>query len=333
MKRLIAAIACLLAAASLVASCSPDKEEPASKAQVVRFATDWRAQAEHGGYYQALATGEYAKRGLDVRIIQGGPAVNVPQLLAAGSVEMGMGSNSFIAMNLAREGAPVKAVAAMFQKDPQVLMAHPGQGVESIADMRGRTFLLSDASLTSLWPWLKAKYAFSDSQARGNPSSAVFLKDRRTVMQGYVTAEPFILKTNAGFEPKVFLLADAGYPSYSNMILAPDRMISEKPLVVRAFVEATKAGWQSYLHGDPAPGDALIRKDNPEMSQAQLDDARKKIRSYGLAESGDAANGRIGAMTDARWEMFFRSASSLGVYPVQMDYKRAYTLEFMEPAA
>jgi NitT/TauT family transport system substrate-binding protein len=327
MKRLIVAAVCLI-----LAACSPRADEPGADREVVRFATDWRAQAEHGGFYQALATGEYEKRGLDVRIIQGGPAVNVPQLLAAGSVEMGMGSNSFIPLNLVREGAPVRTVAAFFQKDPQVLMAHPGRGIEGIADMKGRPFLLSDASLSAFWPWLKAKYSFTDDQARGNPSSAIFLQDERAIMQGYVTAEPFILKTQANFEPEVFLLADDGYLSYSIMVLAPDRLIADKPQVVRAFIEATAAGWRSYLHGDPAPGDALIRRDNPEMTQAQLDQAREKIRSYGLVESGDAAGGRIGAMTDARWAEFFGTVSAQGLYPADLDYRKAYTLDFLGAA-
>ncbi len=325
MKRFFAALVCLL-----VCACSAQKDEP-KRGTEIRFATDWRAQAEHGGFYQALATGEYEKRGLSVKIIQGGPAVNVPQLLAAGQVEMGMGSSSFISLNLTREGAPVKAVAAVFQKDPQILMVHPDQPVANIADMKGRPFLLSDASLTGFWLWLKAKYGFTDTQAVGDPSKALFLQNKRAVMQGYVTAEPFILKTEANFEPKVFLLADEGYPNYAALILAPDSLIAEKPEAVRAFVEATAAGWTSYLHGDPKPAEALILKENPEMTQAQLDQAREKLVSFGLIESGDAAGGKVGAMTDARWEAFFKMASDAGVYPKDLDFRKAYTLQFLEP--
>ena len=167
--KLLRLIAVALAAA--VCACSPGKKEaagtpPSGERTTIRFATDWRAQAEHGGFYQALASGEYARRGLDVQIVQGGPGVNVPQLLASGAVEMGMGSNSFIVMNLAQEGVPVKAVAAFMQKDPQVLIAHPGTGVEKIADLKGHPILLADASVTAFWVWLKAKYGFTDDQVR-----------------------------------------------------------------------------------------------------------------------------------------------------------------------
>ena len=321
--------------AAMAAACSREQPAPSDKAgrTVVRFATDWRAQAEHGGYYQALATGEYDRRGLDVRLIQGGPGVNVPQLLAAGAAELGMGSNSFIALNLAAEDAPVTVVAASFQKDPQVLIAHPDAGIDSIEDMKGHPILLSDASITAFWVWLKAKYGFTDDQVRKytfNP--APFLADRRAVQQGYVTSEPYVLETEAKMTPKVFLLADAGYPSYAAMILARDRLIADRPEVVRAFVEGSAAGWKSYLDGDPAPADALILKDNPEMRQEVLDQARAKLKSYGIVDSGDAATLGLGAMTDARWKEFFDMAVANGVYPADMDYRRAYTLQFLQPA-
>ena len=316
--------------AALAAGCSREQPEPSTKAgrTVIRFATDWRAQAEHGGYYQAVATGEYDKRGLDVRLIQGGPGVNVPQLLAAGAAEVGMGSNSFIVMNLAAEKAPVKAVAASFAKDPQVLIAHEGAGIDKIADMKGHPILLADASITAFWVWLKAKYGFTDDQVRKytfNP--APFLADRRAVQQGYVTSEPYVLETEAKVKPKVFLLADDGYPGYAAVILAREALIADRPEAVRAFVEGSAAGWKSYLEGDPGPADALIRKDNPEMRQDVLDQAREKLRSYGIV---DLTGG--GAMTDARWKEFFDMAAANGVYPPDMDWRSAYTLQFVQPA-
>ncbi|HKR89289.1 MAG TPA: ABC transporter substrate-binding protein [Phenylobacterium sp.] len=319
--------------AALLAACSPAKREASSggaRPTVIRFATDWRAQAEQGGYYEALANGEYKKRGLDVQIVQGGPGVNVPQLLAAHAVEMGMGSNSFIVMNLAQQGVPVKAVAAYFQKDPQVLMAHPGQGISSIADLKGRPILLSDASIGAFWPWLKAKYGFTDEQIRKYTfNSAPFLANKRAAQEGYVSSEPYTLEKQAGMKPVVFLLADNGYPGYANMVLAPDSLIATNPAAVKAFVEATAQGWRDYLYGDPKPGDALIRKDNPEMTQDVLGQAREKMRTYGLVESGDARTGGIGAMTDARWRTFADTAISEGVYPKTLDPKRAYTLQFL----
>jgi len=321
MKRLLA-----LALAALLAACSPAKqpapEQPGRTA--IKFATDWRAEAEHGGFYQALATGEYAKRGLDVTIIQGGPGVNVPQLLASGAVDLGMGSNSFIVMNLAQEKVPVKAVAAFMQKDPQVLIAHPDAGIHSIADMKGHPILLADASVTAFWVWLKAKYGFTDDQVRKYTfNNGPFIADKTAVQQGYLSSEPYTIEQQAHFKPAVFLLADEGFPGYAAMVLAPDSLIARNPAAIRAFNEASQAGWKSYLYGDPKPGDALILKDNPEITPEVLAQARDKMRQYGIV----APDGS-GAMTDARWAAFFKVASEQGVYPKDMDYRAAYSLEF-----
>jgi len=328
------ALPLVVAVAALLAACSPKDaaKAPASTPgrTAIRFATDWRAEAEHGGFYEALAEGEYARRGLDVTIVQGGPGSNVPQLLAAGSVDMGVGSNSFIVMNLAQEGVPVKAVAAVFQKDPQVLIAHPDTGVKTLADLKGHPILLGDASISAFWVWLKAKYGFTDDQVRKYTfNSAPFLADKRAAQQGYVTSEPYSVEKETGLKPVVFLLADNGYPGYATMILAPDALIAKNPAAVKAFVEATAKGWRDYLYGDPKPADALIMKDNPEMKQDVLDQARAKMKAYGIVDGGDAKTGGIGAMTDARWAEFFAVASDQKVYPKTLDPKTAYTLQFL----
>ena len=316
-----------LAALVALAACSPAGRKPAAPgATLIRFATDWRAEAEHGGFYEALATGEYARRGLDVRIIPGGPDSNVPVMVASGAVELGDGSNSFIVMNLANQHAPVKAVAAFMQKDPQVLIAHPDAGIRSIADMKGHPILLSDASKTAFWPWMKAKYGFSDSQVRSYTfNNGPFLLDRRAVQEGYLTSEPYTIARQGKFEPAVFLLADQGYPSYAAMVLAPRRLIETQPAAIRAFVEASAVGWKTYLNGDPGPADRLILKDNPEMTEDILAQARDKMRRYGLVDGGEARQLGVGTMTDAHWLAFFKVASRQGT----ANYKDAFTLDFL----
>ncbi len=323
----------VIALAAVLSACSPAKKETGAATGLtpIRFATDWHAEAEHGGFYEALAEGEYAKRGLDVKITQGGPGVNVPQLLAAGSVDLGVGSNGFVVLNLAQENVPVKAVAAVFQKDPQVLIAHPNTGVETLADLKGHPILLGDASITTFWVWLKAKYGFTDDQVRKyNSNNGPFLADSRAAQQGYVTSEPYTIEKQAGLKPKVFLLADNGYPGYATMILAPNAFIAKNPNAVKAFIEATAKGWQDYLNGDPKPADALILKENPDMTQDVLDQARAKLKSNAIVEGGEAKTGGIGAMSDARWKTFFDMASSTGVYPKTLDFKKAYTLQFVK---
>jgi NitT/TauT family transport system substrate-binding protein len=321
-----------LAAALLAAACTPRASSSGGGVQI-RFATDWRAEAEQGGYYEALAEGEYAKRGLAVSFIPGGPGVNVPQLVASGAAEMGIGSSSFVVMNLAAQHAPVRAVAAFMQKDPQVLIAHPDVGIHSLADMKGHPILLADASISAFWVWLKAKYGFTDDQVRKYAfSNAPFLADKRLVQEGYLTSEPYTIEKQGHLKPEVFLLADAGYPGYASMVIVSDRLIASDPKTVRAFVEASAKGWRDYLHGDPAPADRLILRDNPEMTEDVLAQARDKMRQYGIVDSGEAAKSGPGIMTDKRWADLFEIASGQGVYPRSVDYRAAYSLAFVPKA-
>jgi NitT/TauT family transport system substrate-binding protein len=322
----------VLAALSLSA-CGQEtpKPPPQGKPQLrITFVTDWKAQAEHGGFYQALAEGLYAQRGLDVRIMEGGPAVNVPQILAGGAADFGIGSNAFIPLNMLREGAPFKAVMAVFQKDPQVLITHPRDDVKSIADMKGKPILIGDASTVTFWPWLRAKFGFDDKQIRKYTFNlAPFLIDKNAIQEGYLTSEPYSIEREGKFKPQVYPLADAGYPGYANMVLVPEKWIKEKPEAVQAFVEASIEGWMHYLYGDPSAGNALIKKDNPEMTDDVIAQAIEKMRSYGLALSGDAETKGLGAMSDTRWTEFFEVMAKQGVYPADLPYGNAFTLSFV----
>lgn len=293
------------------------------------FATDWRAQAEHGGFYQALASGLYKKRGLDVTLRQGGVGMDPQQLLAAGAIDAAMGSSGFFTLNLVEAGAPVVTVAAIFQKDPWILMTHPRDDVNGLADMKGKPIHIGDPSVNTIWRWLKSRYGFQDSQIRKYTFNiAPFLVDAGAIQQGYVTSEPFTAE-KAGVKPKVHLLADNGYLSYAATIMVRRELLERKPDVVRAFVEASIEGWYQYLHGDPSAANALIKRDNPEMDDATLDYARRKMVEYGIVDSGDAAEGGIGVMTEARWEAFTREMQGLGIYPPGLDWRKGVDFRFV----
>ena len=322
-----------IAASLLLVACGEQTQNPpqAETAQTrINFVTDWKAQAEHGGFYQALAEGLYAKRGLDVVIRQGGPSVNVPQILAGGAADFGMGSNAFIPLNLVREGAKIKAVMAVFQKDPQVLITHPRDDVKSIADMKGKPILIGDASTVTFWPWLKAKFGFTDAQIRKYTFNlAPFLVDKNAIQEGYLSSEPYSVQKEGGFVPQIFPLADAGYPGYANMVLVPESWIAERPQIVQAFVDASIEGWMHYLYGDASAANALIKKDNPEMTDDLIAQAIDKMKSFGIALSGAAETQGLGAMSDTRWQEFFDTMSAEGVYQVGLPYRDAYTLQFV----
>jgi NitT/TauT family transport system substrate-binding protein len=323
MKRIAAA--CL----ALAASClwHPTGAAAADK---VSFGLDWLAEAEYGGFYQAAATGIYAKHGLDVTIQQGGPSVNHAAMLLAGRLDFDVCSNSFLALNFVQQNIPFSVVAAMFQKNPSVLIAHPGVGNDSFAALKGKPIMISADTRSSWWGFLKAKFGYSDAQIRPYTFNlAPFLADKNAVQQGYLGSEPFSIKQQTGVQPVVLLVADAGFASYANLIATSNANITGKPDLVKRFVDASIEGWASYLDGDPTPGNQAILKANPEMTQPLLDYGRSVMKQYGIVQSGDAATLGIGAMTDARWKQFTDDVVAQGLYPKGLDYTRAYTLTFV----
>jgi NitT/TauT family transport system substrate-binding protein len=295
----------------------------------VTLATNWKAEAEHGGFYQAIATGIYRRHGLDVTLRMGGPQVNNPQLLAAGLVDFNVGASSYAALNYVQARVPMATVAAIFQKDPQVLLAHPGQGNDSLPALKGKPILIAAAARATFWNFLRIRFGYRDDQIRPYTfNMAPFLADKKTIQEGYLTSEPYTLE-KAGVKPVVLVLADHGFDSYSTTIECAWKLVDTRPDLVQRFVDASIEGWYSYLYGDPRPANALIKRDNPEMTDDLLAYGLAAMKKYGVVDSGDALRLGIGAMTDARWRSFADSMIQAGVYPKTIDLKKAYTLRFV----
>ena len=297
----------------------------------VSFQTDWRAQAEHGGFYQALAAGLYRKAGIDCDLRQGGPNLNISQLLLAGRVDMVM-SNSFEAFTFVRADAPFFTIAAIFQKDPQVLIGHPDTGFATFEDLKGRTMLIGSGGRVTYWPYLKRKYGLSDSQVRPYTFNlAPWLADRNAVQQGFLSSEPYSIQRETGRAPVVLLIADSGFSAYQTTIAVSRRLATEKKDLVQRFVDATLEGWAQYLRGGPgiAAANALIKQANPDQTDDRIAYAIKVLNERGIVMSGDAVTNGIGAMSDARWQSFYESMVAVDVLPAGLDVGRTHTLEFV----
>jgi NitT/TauT family transport system substrate-binding protein len=320
----------ICAAGMLLALASGMPAAPAA-AQVldkVSFGTNWVAEAEHGGFYQALADGTYKRYGLDVAIVPGGPNVNNRILLPVGKIDFFMSANTLQSFDAVEQNVPTLAVAAMFQKDPQVLIAHPG--VDKFADLKGLTLFVSKEGIATYYQWLKADFGFSEARVKPytfNPQP--FLADKSSAMQGYVTSEPYEVATQGGFLPKVFLLADQGFDAYSTLIETRRDLVEKEPDLVQRFVDASVIGWYNYIYGDNKPGNDLIKKGNAEMTDALLAYSVAKMKEYGIVDSGDTATLGIGAMTDARMKSFFDKMVRAGVVKGSIDPRRAYSLAFV----
>jgi len=297
----------------------------------VKFGTNWLAEAEHGGFYQAVADGTYKKYGLDVTIVQGGPQAANQQLLIAGKIDFYMGG-TLGAFDRVKEGIPVIDVAAMFQKDPQVWMTHPDAPYKTFADLAtAQTIFMSKDVYAVQFNWMKAAFpGFNDSQFKPyNFNPAPFIADPKSVQQGYVTSEPYAVKQAAGWDPKVFLYADAGYSDYSTTIETQQSLVDSKPDVVQKFIDASIIGWYNYLYGDNKAANDLIKKDNPDMTDDQIAYSIKAMKDQGILVSGDALTKGIGCMTDDRYKAFFDLVTKIKLEPADLDYKKAYTTKFV----
>jgi len=297
----------------------------------VRFGTNWVAEAEHGGFYQALADGTYKKYGLDVTIVPGGPSVNNAILLPVGKLDFFLSADPLEGFDAVSQNIPTVEVAALFQKDPQVLIAHPDQGIEKFEDLKKLTLYLSSAGVATFYQWLKADYGFKDAQVKPytfNPQP--FLADKTSAMQGYVTSEPFTIEKMAKYAPKIFLLADQGFDGYSTLVQTRRDLVDKKPDLVQRFVDASIVGWYNYIYNDNSAANALIKKQNPEMTDDLLAYSVAKMKQYGIVDSGDSQTLGVGAITGARMKGFFDEMVRAGVVKAGLQFQKSYTTQFVD---
>ena len=294
------------------------------------YLTNWYAQAEHGGFYQAVATGIYKKYGLDVTVKMGGPQVNIFQLLGAGQADCVMASSDMQAMIQRANGLPVVTVAAVFQKDPQVLISH--EDVKSFEQMKDKTILIASSARQGYWLWLSKKYGLKDEQTRPYTFNIQpFVADPNAVQQGYLTSEPFAIQ-KAGVKANAHLFADKGWTSYSTTVSCMDDTVKNRAKVVDNFVRATMEVWKSYL-ADPAPGNALIKKDNPSMSDEQLAYSVAKLKEMGIITSGDAVKGGIGIISEARARQNYTFlVDNKLIDPSKLKFEDAFKLDSVKAA-
>ena len=304
---------------------------PAAAADKVTFGTNWRAEAEHGGFYQAAVDGTYARYGLDVTIAPGGPQTNNLALLLADRIDFAMGLNLIQAFEAVQQDVPLVVVAAEFQKDPMALFSHPAVGLDRWSDLPRATAFVGQEALVSVYRWLRHAYGFRAENVKPYTFNvAPFIADKNSILLGYVTSEPYEIEKTGGFAANVFLLADDGYSTYSTTIVARRDTIDKNPDLVRRFVEASAIGWKHYLYGDNAKANAAIKTANPDITDGEVAYAIAKVKEYGIVDSGDALTMGIGAMTDARIRDFYDKMVEAGVVRAGLDVRKAYTLQFVD---
>ncbi|WP_421672833.1 ABC transporter substrate-binding protein [Raoultella terrigena] len=299
---------------------------PAHADEKLVLLTSWYAQAEQGGYYQALATGIYKRYGLDVSIQSGGPQINGMQLLLSKRADVIIGYDLQLLESVQR-GFQAKAIAAPFQFDPQGLLTH--SSVTSLVGLKDKTILVSSSGQSTWWPWLKARYQLSDSQVRPYTFNIQpFVADDNVAQQAYVSSEVFQAQ-KAGVKSNFFLFSEHGYPPYGGILITRPDLVSSRKEAMAKFVRASMEGWVSYLQ-DPSSGNALIKKDNPKMTDDLLAWGVQQIKEHHLIDGGDAATQGWGTMTQNRWQKTRDFMVNAKLLKADTDWKQAYTTEFVE---
>ena len=315
---------------ALIASAFLALPAHAQQADKVSFGTNWVAEAEHGGFFQAVADGTYKKYGLDVTIVPGGPNENNRMLLIAGKIDFFMAANTLMSFDAVANNVPVVTIAAVFQKDPQVMLTQPDAKVAKIEDLKPLTLFVSKEGMTSYFQWLKSEYGFNEKNVRPyNFNPQPFIANPKSAMQGYVTSEPFAVEKAAGFKPNVLLLADYGFNTYSTLIETRRDIAEKKPDLVQRFVDASMIGWYNYIYRDNSAGNAMIKQLNPEMTDDLLAYSVAKMKEHGIVDSGESLKNGIGAMSDERYTSFFNKMVKAGVVKPDLDFRKSYTLRFV----
>ncbi|WP_019954377.1 ABC transporter substrate-binding protein [Yoonia vestfoldensis] len=292
----------------------------------VTYGTNWVAQAEHGGFYQSVADGTYEACGLNVTILPGGPQVNNQALMLAGRIDFYMGGTLDAFFGVA-EGLPLVNVMASFQKDPQVIISHPGR-VGSFAELTDLTMIVQDGA--PYYEWMKAAYGFNDEQRQPYTfNSAPFLVNTESAMQGYLSSEPYAIEVETGMVPDVWLIADAGFSAYSTTIQTLAETVETQPEVVKCFVEGSILGWYNYIYGDNSAANELIMSDNPDMTMDKIEFAIAMMKDEGIIDSGDTETLGVGAMTEARMNDFYAKMVEAGVIEGGLDISTSYSLDFV----
>jgi NitT/TauT family transport system substrate-binding protein len=330
-RRTLLAGAAALGLSATAAACGSSEPAIDENGRVrLRLAVGDPASAELGGFYRALATGLYEQRGLNVQLVRPGFGQDVPRALASGNAELGLAADSFTPLRLVEEEAPVKAVAAFFQKSPRALIRHAEAVADADQPATPAPVQVAEADRDTLWPWFRTLSGFTDDQLADHDLEA-FIRDPNALILGHVTREPVLIPEAGGEPPTSRLLFEDGFAAYGALVLAPTAFARDNDEALRAFIAASVEGWAAYIEGDPDAAHTLIRRANRAMTTEQLEQARDALLDAALV-TGDDPSVSIGSMSADRWRTFYESASEAGIFPAGLDWQQAFTTDYLSPA-
>ena len=308
-----------------LAACAGDTtpELDADGLAKVILQTDWYAQPEHGGFYQAKAKGFYAEEGLSVELRPGANINGIPQMVAMNRVQFAVGATESLMIHRAR-GIPLVSLFPYFQHDPQCVLFHPESGITRLEDLDGREVMFQPGLLYT--EFMVHSMGLDLKLLPMDWSLARFLNDKEFVQQCFLTSEPVILRRQ-GVEPGVIAMSESGFDPYRH-VYSNEAMVADQPALVAGFIRASIKGWRDFMTNDPAPAFELIMQSNPQQTLDLMQDTLAQMKRYNLTEGDTASGEMLGQYDLARIGKVIQQLDDIGVLdrPVSVEETIALTV-------
>ncbi|MCB1690999.1 MAG: ABC transporter substrate-binding protein [Halioglobus sp.] len=271
--------------------------QAAASPQPLVLALNWKPEPQFGGFYAAQLKDYYADNGLDVDIIEGGSGTPTIQMLLAGRVDYAIVSADEVVIALARGARDIVALFATYQTNPQGIMTHAERGFESIEQvMQSEGVLLWQSGLPYAQYFMKKYAPITVVTAPYLGGIGNFQNDPRVAQQCFVTSEP-LAAVAAGLEVKTFLVADSGYNPYTAVLVTQRKRWETSPDEVKSMVAAVRSGWNDYLQDPTETNTAMLALNRAMSAETFAQSAEAQRALIKTAETG-----RVGEMTQARWQ-------------------------------
>ena len=274
----------------------------------VRLQLNWVAEPEFGGFYAAQDKALYQQEGLEVELVQGGPGVPAPQLVASGKVEFAIVAGPQI-LQLRETGGDLVALYAAYQGNPMGVMVHESSPHQSLEELwRSNSTVSIEEGLTD-FKWLSK--SFPGGTLKVVPYTAnlgQFAADATLAQQCFITSEPVTLELQ-GVKTRVFLIGETGFDPYNQVLVTTRAYYESHKDQCARLVKAVAAGWRAYLD-DPKPFNGTMSRLNPGMSLEAMNLAADKQRR--IVETDETKRVGLGGMRRERWQLTIEQLAELG---------------------
>ena len=299
------------------------KEDPPKPPDKVSVQLKWLHQPQFAGLYAADQEGFFAEENMEVTLAPGGVKVDEVEQVVSGKMNFGVIAAQAVLAEIAN-GKDIKALAVIFRRNPSVYFALKDSGIINPRQFVGRKVLVFPTDY--IFPALLTKMGIGMDQIETVPPTfnlAPFFDRKVDVWTGYLTNQ-VVTARQKGHKLNIFFPDDYGIHTYSDTIIATNKLIRENPDLVERFLRATMKGWKWAIE-NPEKAAVMSLKYNPELiPERQIAEMEASIP---LVHTGED---QIGWMKSKVWQGMHDMLIDQGVLSKPVELNRVYTLTFLE---